>query len=71
MNLIQPLMPDGLTHVNYRLRAFRPGVVEYVTRINDFFGENLDRNIIHIFVEPLQKWIVSVTAFEAFFRKIK
>ena len=56
--LIQPLLPDGLTHVNYHLRAFRPGTVVYPNmppeaRIGDFFGENLDRNIIHILVEPV------------------
>ena len=58
MNLIQSLMPGGLTHVNYHLRAFRLGPVEYSNmqpeaRISDFFGENLDRNIIHILVEPV------------------
>ena len=60
MNLIQSLMPDGLTHVNYQLRAFRPGPVVYVNmasggRISDYFGENLDRNIIHILVEPVSE----------------
>ncbi len=53
-------MPGGLTHVNYQLRAFRPGPVVYVNmapegRISDYFGENLDCNIIHILVEPVSE----------------
>jgi len=56
--LIQPLLPDGLTHVNYHLRVLRPGLVVYAdmssdARINDYFNGNPDYNIIHILVEPL------------------
>jgi hypothetical protein len=56
--LIQPLLPDGLTHVNYHLRVFRPGAVVYVNMqsdagINEYFDGNLDYNIVHILVEPL------------------
>ncbi|RHZ57351.1 hypothetical protein Glove_390g36 [Diversispora epigaea] len=49
-DLIQYLLPDGLTHVNYCLRAFQPGTVVYASiqpeaEINGFFSENLDCNI--------------------------
>ena len=72
-------MPDGLTHVNYQLRAFRPGPVIYVNmvpggRISDYFGGNIihpySYHVIAMYIRT-KFYFVSTITFEAIFSSNK